>query len=227
MSKPITIEWKKLDLEAICKDQTTPGAGNLIINGTEATLNSDVPYFSYVNLERKIALASAGDISGVHFTVHGTLRGLPVSEGPFDGPDGTGFIETEGFFTTVTSIEVDNLVGFDVSVGTGTEGHTIWLRSDYHRSVNNLTVAVDVIGGDITYTFETSIDDPIASGEAFIVQPIDGVTIPTIPVATGMINATETSIANYTWPTHSSRVRVSSSDSDGALAFYFLQQGQV
>lgn len=234
MSKPIKIEWKEFNKQAVCLPQTTAlGGENLIINGDEAILNSDNPYFSYVNLERTISLSSDGDLSLDNFTVYGTLRGLPISEGPFAGPN-NGTIETIGFFTTVTAIVSESALADNVSVGTGTEGHTIWIRSDYHRSVNNLTVAAEVVDGALTYTFDTTLDDPSISNdpahdsdEIFIFHPIDGVTIPTIPASTDMIDATASSTACYPWPTHSSRFRVSASDADSQLFFYFLQQGQV
>lgn len=226
MSKPIVIKWKSFNNQAICLPQQVAGGESLIINGDEVTFNFGVPYFSYVNLERTVSLTSTADLSSDNFTVYGTLRGLPVSEGPFAGPNNT-TIETNGFFTTVNAIVSEFTLADNVSVGSGTEGHTIWVRSDYQRSVNDLTIGVHVISSNITYTFETSIDDPILSGGAFVFQPIDGVTIPTIPVTTPMINATASSCARYGWPTHSSRVRVSTSDANGELVFYFLQQGQV
>lgn len=237
MSKPIKIHWKPLDVQAICLLQKTPGPGKLIINGTEATLNSEVPYFSYVNQERTISIDSEEDLSpsglNIIFTVNGAVRGLPVSE-TLDGPDGSAPTETNSFFTTVTSISANAAVTEDVSVGTGTEGHTIWIRSDYHRAVNNLTVAAEVISGTLQYTFDTTLDDPSTvqnplddDADMFIFHPIDGVTIPTIPAAMEMVNATDDISARYPWPTHSSRFRVSTSDSTSELIFYFLQQGQV
>jgi hypothetical protein len=224
MSKPIRIEWKAFNERAICLPQTIGAAGNLIINGDESTLNVPNPYFSYVNLERTVSLDSAGDLSTVNFTITGTLRGKVVSE-VIAGPNAA-TIETVGFFTTVTSVEASDGTGVDtISIGSGTEGNTIWVRSDYHRTVNNATVGVKVLAGAITYTFETSLDDPlIVTTVPYIIAPVDGVTIPTIPAATDMIDATTSSAANYTWPTHSSRVRVSASDATGALNFYLLQQ---
>jgi hypothetical protein len=227
MSKPIKIEWKAFNPQAICLPQTLAAAGNLIINGDEAVLNSPISYFTYVNLERTVSITSTtnNDLSGIGFTVHGTLRGIPVSEGPVAGPTNNQTIELNDFFTTITSITADAPIPTGVSVGSGTEGHTIWLRSDYHRTVNNTTVGVKVLAGAITYTFETSLDDPlIVTTVPYIIAPVDGVTIPTIPAATDMIDATTSSAANYTWPTHSSRVRVSVSDAAGALNFYLLQQ---
>jgi hypothetical protein len=229
MSKPIRIEWPVADEEAVCLEQEITAAGNLSINGNLANTSVPNPYAEFLGLERKVSLTSAQDLSTVNFIITGYFRGALISTPAIVGPN-AGTIEPNYLFTRIVSVSVDAgfpAPGDTVKIGSGHTGNTIWLRSDYQRAVNNLTVGVGVVANNITYTFETSIDDPIINNEDSVFAPVDGVTIPTIPAATDMIDATVGVVANYTWPTHSSRVRVSASNDTGSLVFYFLQQGQV
>jgi hypothetical protein len=225
MSKTIRIVWPAADTDSVCLAQQVVAGGSFNINGALATVNVPAPYAEFVGLERKVSLTSAADVSADNFTITGYYRGAIISE-VISGPNAT-TKQSVNLYTKVISITSEFTLTDDVSIGTGNTGNTIWLRSDYQRSVNNATVGVKVLATAITYTFEASLDDPIATPVPYIIAPIDSVTIPTIPAATDMIDATVTSAADYSWPVHSVRVRVSASDATGALNFYFLQQGQT
>ena len=223
MSRPVKIDWPASDEHAICLPQQLAAAGNLILNGALVKREGSIAYAEFTSLERTVTLTSAADLSGINFTINGTLRGNVVSI-PYTGPNAT-TDETIALFTTITSIHADAPVPADISIGSGLTGNTFWVPSDFNRSVNSATVGVNVLAGNITYSFETCLEDPFKTAAPFIFTPIDGVTIPTIPPATAMAAATVSCVANYAWPTHSSRIRVSAANATGALDFYFLEQG--
>ncbi len=223
MSRPIKIQWLAHDASAVCLSQTIAAAGSLEINGGLVKREGPFAYAEFTSLERTVSLTSAGNLAGVNFTITGTRRGAVVSE-VISGPNATTKY-TVGLFTTVTSVTVNAALLSAVTIGSGTTGNTIWVRSDYNRSVNSATIGIEVLAGNITYTFETCLEDPFASDTPWVFSPIDGVTILTVPTATPMLNATVSTLANYAWPTHSSRVRVSASNATGTLDFNFLEQG--
>jgi hypothetical protein len=228
MSKTVTFNWTAQDPTAVCAAQTIAGPGPLIINGTLASKNDgQFRTATFAGLERTVSVTSAADLSAILFVITGTLRGQVVSE-TIAGPDTTPTTAyTTQEFTTVTSVYVSGAIGVNVGIGSGDTGHTFWYLSDYHRSINALSVGVSVLAGTVDYTFETTLEDPSVAASPSIWTPIDGVTVPTIPAATPMILASDSVLANYTFPTHSSRVRIISSNGSATLKISFLQQGVV
>lgn len=225
MSKVTTIIWPLLDLQAICLNQTLAAAGSLIINGTLSS-NPNLPNVrvEFSKIARRISLQSAGNLSGVQFTISGIGdNGYPKSvtiAGPNNNIVNTG---TE-LFSIVNSVSTNAAVGTNVRVGTGAAGATQWFLSDHYRKVNHLSVNV-VVTGVVDYSFQTTFDDPTTNPNFVVKTPIDGVTIQTIPTATPMVNATVSCLSDYTIPTHYSRIYINSSDATGALTISFLQQG--
>lgn len=225
MSKSTTIIWPVLDLQAVCANQTLAAAGNLIINGTLAT-NPNLPNVraEFPKIARRISLQSTGNLSGVQFTISGIGdNGYPKSviiAGPNNSIVNTG----ASLFTIVNSVTVSAAVLTNVQVGTAAVGATQWFLSGHYREVNHLAVNVTVTGV-VDYSFQTTYDDPTTNSAFTVKTPIDGVTIPTIPTATPMVNATVSCLADYTIPTRYSRIYMNSSDATGALKISFLQQG--
>lgn len=225
MSKPITISWPLSDLQAVCLNQTLAAAGNLVINGTLAT-NPELPNIraEFPKICRQVTIQSTGNLSGVQFTITGVGdNGYPKAV-TIAGPNNNTVNTGANLFTIVNSVYANAAVATNVRVGTGTVGATQWILNDHYRSVNALSVNVTVTG-TINYSFQTTFDDPTTNAAYTVKTPIDGVTIPTVPTATPMINATASSLANYTIPTRYSRIYINSSDGTGALVINFLQQG--
>jgi hypothetical protein len=225
MSKPITIIWPVLDLAAVCANQTLAAPGSLIINGTLAS-NPNVPNLraEFPKIARRVSLQSAGNLSGVNFTITGIGdNGYPKSV-TIAGPNNSIVNTGASLFTIVNSVTVDAPVATNVQVGTGAVGATQWILSDHYRDVNHLSINV-VVTGVVDYTFQTTYDDPTTNPNYVVKTPIDGVTIPTIPTATPMVHATVSCLADYTIPTRYSRIFMNSSDATGALEVNFLQQG--
>jgi hypothetical protein len=229
MSRPVRIFWPAADAAAVCIAQQPAAAGAFIINGSLASADdSCVRVATFTNLERVVSITSGGNVSGTQFTIAGTLRGKVVSQtipGPDIGISAT--VYTTQAFTTVTSVTVNNGPAAAASIGTGNTGSTIWFPSDYYRGRSSLLVAVFVEnGGTVSYSFETTPNDPFDASIDFVIwKGIDGVTTPTIPTNTPMINCAVDSMANYTLPTNASRIYVNSSDDTVGLDITFLEQG--
>jgi len=225
MSRPVKILWPVTNTQAVCLNQTLGAAGYLNINGSLASdINNPPRFVKFDNIARQITLTSTANLSGIQFTIIGLDEYGNEDVVQINGPNNNTVNTGASLFSVVQSVFANAAVGTNVSVGTGTVGATVWIRSDYQRSVNNFVVSVDVTG-TINYSFETVLYDPnLLEGDA-IIHPIDGVTIPTIPTATPMTNCTVDCTASYNFPTHSSRIYVNSSDGTGSLKIYFIQQG--
>jgi len=219
------ITWPLLDLQAVCLNQTLAAAGNLIINGTLSS-NPNLPNIraEFPKICRQVTISSTGNLSGIQFTITGIGdNGYPKSV-TIAGPNNNTVTTVNELFTIVNSVSANAAVATNVRVGTGTLGATQWFLSDHYRDVNHLAVNV-IVTGTINYSFQTTYDDPTTNPNYVVKTPIDGVTIPTVPTTTPMVNQTVSDLADYTIPTHYSRVYVNSSDATGALVVNFLQQG--
>lgn len=237
MARPTKYVWPVEDNQAVCLPQQLGAAGNLIINGTlsvneqivggtNSSLTSN--YFAnFPGITRAVSITSTGDLSGINFTITGYIDSVRTASVTIAGPNNStvSTATVPAYFTKVTSVTASAAVGTNVSVGTGTVGYTLWFRNDYNRIKSDLTVFVDVVAGTINYTFETTLDDVDSVAAPNVFDPIDGVSIPTIPAATPMGGATTTIVSNYFWPTNASRIHINSSDGTGTLVVYFLQQG--
>jgi hypothetical protein len=206
MAIPAVFTWPLSDTQAISLTQNTGAAGNLLLNGNLA-LNGFVVFQGF---GRTVSLTSAGDNSGVNFTITGSRYSHPIVE-TIAGPNAD-TVETVNVFDTITSISVDGAVTA-VSAGTGTTGATDWFNSNYHATVLGMTIQV-IVTGTITYSFQTTLDD---------VQ-----TNPTPTVFTPVVNltaATTTQIGFYNNTARYSKISITASNATGSLVATFLQQG--
>ena len=206
MAIPAVFAWPLSDTQAISLTQSTGATGNLLLNGNLA-LNG---FVVFQGLGRTVSLTSAGDNSGVNFTITGSRYGRPIVE-VIAGPNAD-TVETVNVFDTINSISVSAAVTA-VSVGTGTTGATNWFNSNYHRNVLGQTVQV-IVTGTINYTYLTTLDD------------VDTNPTPTgFPTIVGMTAATTNQIGSYLSPARFSKISINSSNATGALVATFLEQG--
>jgi hypothetical protein len=118
-----TLDMDPIDVvtNGIAENQTTPGAADLVLNGSLADLGGgvfdiyDALYSSGVGGVR-IAIDSAGDISSVVFTVYGTDQdGIERTE-TITGVTTTA-VNSVTFWQTITRIAAGAAVGSNVFVG--------------------------------------------------------------------------------------------------------------
>lgn len=166
--KRITLAPAALDRNGIAAAQTTAGADTLTLDGALAGV-MDVP--------RHVSVYSAGDISGVTFTVTGTDRYGTVITEDIAGPDTTP-TTTNGTknFKTVTEVAVDGAVGTNCEVGSADEMETEWIPCDYHYPVGTIQVDIST-GASLTYAWQTTADDVQNAQESAVAVTVDaGIT---------------------------------------------------
>jgi hypothetical protein len=230
MSAPTVYTWPALDKAAICALQTIGAAGNLIINGTLASAfhypydsasgpvtyaasstTYALPSVTFPKISRTVSITSTGNLAGVNFTVTGIYQGSIVSQ-TIAGPNNS-TVTTTQLFNKVTQVSVSGAVATNVSVGSGATGQTQWLKESTFRMVHNLSIQVAVSNANITYSFQTTLDE------------IQTILTPTVftPIA-AMTGATTNQLGNYTPPTNYSNIIITAATT-GSLVATFLQQG--
>lgn len=215
MARTHIYNWPLTSTTAICALQTLAGAGAASINGALATPAGPMGSAYQVvlgEIGRTVSITSANNLAGVNFTIAGYLNGAAVST-TIAGPNATTVYTTAVFYDVITSVTT-NAAAAAFSVGTGTTGVTHWFNSDQYQNALGLGIQV-VVGGTITYSFLTTLDDPST------------VTTPTsfTPIA-AMTAATTNQLGSYLSPTRNSRIAVTASDGTGTLTATFTQQGK-
>jgi hypothetical protein len=146
MANPLSVTVGALasaDADGICVSQTCPGAFDLAINGALAsgysatnvaaaqavagagdlTLNGTLVSggVAYLGGQRRVYITSAGNDTGITFTVKGTLSGEGNSGISYQSETITGsntsVVATTKLFTTITAITASNAAAGNVSVG--------------------------------------------------------------------------------------------------------------
>lgn len=110
-AKYILADTTALDADGVCQSQTPSGAGNLTINGAQAS--GGVASFTAA---RQITIASSSNISNRTFTITGTDAAGNVQVETITGPNNT-TVTTTGYFKTVTQIAISGAAAGALTVG--------------------------------------------------------------------------------------------------------------
>lgn len=142
------------DASGVCASQTPGGAGNLTINGTFASGG-----VATLDTQRRVGVTSAGNVSGVTFTIYGTNQeGNPIQE-TITGPN-IATTSTTFDFKTVTRVAISGAAAAAVTVGTTGVGSTQWVTLDQHVSPFATALFLE-ISGTINVTVEYTGSDVI------------------------------------------------------------------
>lgn len=154
----ITRQLDAADQDGIAQAQTTGGAGNLTLNGAFV-----VDGVAILDQQRHVGLTSAGDDSGVNFTITGTdQQGRAISE-TIAGPNATTVTTTLNFLT-VTQIAVDAAVGVNVEAGTVATGASQEIPLDQYISPFNVSMGIEIDPADtVSVTLQYTFDDVFGS----------------------------------------------------------------
>jgi hypothetical protein len=126
------------DADGIAVAQQLVGAGDLALAGA---LTSGGTYTTSDKCAKQIAIESAGNLSGITFTVYGKLvENGEVESEAVTGPN-NGIVETTGYFYTVTRVAAGAAVGSDVTVGTSDEVATPFKFTDLIDALASITVS--------------------------------------------------------------------------------------
>lgn len=131
------------DRDGVCAAQQIAGAGNLVIGGALAT--SGVASFGE---QQRVTIYSAGNLSGITFTVYGTTAfGDSISEA-IVGPNNT-TVSTTANFKQVTRVAASAAVGTNVEVGNSNAMETPWIALYQNKPLKG--VSVELASATLTY----------------------------------------------------------------------------
>lgn len=156
MPNPIIVQVGPLaaaSINNIAQSQSTTAAANLTINGSAATGG-----VATLDKQRKVLITSAGNDSGISFTVFGTNNDSnPFSETVTGG--NIAAVSTTQDFLTVTRIATSGATASTVQVGTSGVASSKWFPNDTGRNPTNIGMFFQAVG-TVNYTLELTQDDP-------------------------------------------------------------------
>lgn len=136
----------------IALSQSVVGATAVIINGSTATGG-----VATLDKARRALITSAGNDSGITFTITGTnTTGNTVSE-VLTGANATTAASVLDYLT-VTSIKTSGSTAAAITVGTNGVASSRWVRMDEYGAAQ-VSIQCDA-SGTVNYTVQSSLDDP-------------------------------------------------------------------
>lgn len=137
---------------------TGVGNGDTIVFVGVATLDT----------QRRVIVTSAGNDSGINFTVFGTNDyGNPISD-TFAGAN-IGAAQSNLDFKTVTAVTHTGTVAGAITIGTNGVGSTPWFGVNWHAQPVNIELSAIIASGAANWSWQYTYDDPnnLPSGVAF------------------------------------------------------------
>ena len=162
---------------AVAALQTTAGAGDFNLTSSSVSDGS--------NMATTVTLTSAGNISGVNFTITGTDENGDAVTETRTGPNANTVTTTEAFLT-VTGVSVDAAVGTNTSVGfsaTSTTKGIVFAGATRVRGmhgVSNASTAGAMIIRNTSHSGDKrlELDAPAAAGMIDPYIPDEGIRYP-------------------------------------------------
>jgi hypothetical protein len=142
-----------------------------------------------LDTQRRVIITSAGNDSGLTFTVTGTNQTGQRIVDTFLGAN-IGVAVSNLDFLTVTSIVGSGATAASITVGTNSTGSSPWFMPNYHLTPFSLNFAATVVSGAVTYSLETTMDD--------YWTPPGQVNVPWASTPPGSIRVAATTIAAAT-----------------------------
>jgi hypothetical protein len=191
-------------VNCIAQSQSLAGAGNFALNGS-ATAGG----VATLDTQRRVLVTSAGNDSGITFTVFGTTDSGTAIQETVTGAN-AGAAATNQDFAMVTKVAASGATASTVQVGTNSVGSTRFVLFDYHLAPFHVALGSTApAGGGTTYSAEYTYDDfldlvagafPVArsvpgllnqtlSANASLDEPATGVRL-TISAGTGTVSLT-------------------------------------
>lgn len=197
----------------------TGGAGTYILNGSQATLGSRTILgngVAVLDQPRRVLITSAGNDSGITFTVVGTtFGGAAVSETITGG--NIAAVATQTDFATVTGVSASAATASTVTVGTNGVAGSAWARFD-DWSIGGIFIQA-IVNGTVNYTVQQTTDDPNSP-----TYPISIAAVNWMPTNDqSVVNATASAQSNYIVTPCYARVLLNSGS--GVVTTTFIQTG--
>jgi hypothetical protein len=165
MSRPITtsVTIAAAVANGLAQAQQLFGAGShaLALNGSLVAASG----IATLDAPRRVIIASAGNDSGINFTVVGTARpeqgGIALTE-TVAGTNG-GTAQTTQDFATVSSITASGATAGNVTAGTNGVASGPWVVWDQQFSDFQVSIAGFVLSGAPTWQVDYTYDDPFGT----------------------------------------------------------------
>lgn len=199
-----------LDADGICASQTPGGAGDLTINGVLASGG-----VATLDGQRVVGVTSAGNASGVTFTIYGTNdEGISINE-TITGPN-ISTVSTTLNFKTVTRVAVSGAPGVAVTVGTTGVGSSRWVPLDQHADSFGVALFLEITG-----TVDATVQYTGSDVYSLDALTATGIVVTDHPNLTGKTAHADSNIA---YP--ASAVRVRTNSGTGTVKF-IVRQGSI
>jgi hypothetical protein len=193
----------------IAQSQSLAAAGNLTLNGAAAGGG-----VATLDTQRRVLVTSAGNDSGITFTVFGTNQGGNVIQETVTGAN-AGAVATNQDFLTVTRVAASGATASTVQVGTNGTGSSPWALIDPHVTPCNLGLGV-VVAGTATFTVEYTYDD--------ITGLAPGIFANVFALA-ALAGKTASTDSNIAWPIRAVRLTLTSNTPPGGATLTAIQAG--
>lgn len=209
----ITKQLAAADADAIATSQTLGAAGDLtldgvLVSGGVATLDT----------LRRVLITSAGNDSGITFTVFGTIDGTPFQETVTGANIGT--VATTLDFETVTRISASGATAADVEAGTNGVGATRWHPTDYGQVKAHYNFSLDVTDTiDVTIEYTLHPDPTGVANRGKVPTDVAAFNVS----GSVLTNATSDVAGTFEFPITAWRALVNSGT--GSVKVTALQQG--
>lgn len=201
------------DPEAIRTASNIAGAGPVVLNGSTVVAGKAI-----LDNARRVLITSAGDDSGITFTITGKGgSGQPLTE-VLPGAD-TGAAQSALDYEEVDSIESSGVSADTVEIGTSDIASSPWVQFDQDLMGSGVAIQCNVTG-NVDYTVEQTLDDPNNSQNP--VPMADVVWLPSTDTA--VVGASTSQQSNYMFAPVWARITLNSGD--GSVTGTFIQIGK-
>ena len=205
---------------AVCASQTLAAAGNLTINGSAASGG-----VATLDTQRRVLITSAGNDSGITFTVYGTNDNGGVIRQTITGGNAAG-VATGLDFYTITRIYASGATAAGVTVGTNTVGSSRWVLFDPHLTAPNLGLGLELVSGSGETSGEYTMDEVMlpSINPTVNLQGSD-TAVPVVNAISGLSNQTANAQSDLTQQIRAWRLTVNSGT--GAWKLTGIQGGII
>jgi len=168
--RPISKTWGSyatVSANSIALSQSIASATNAILNGALAATTSQFvsqipPEVSQViatlSVSGKVSITSAGNDSGMTFTVYGTSNGGSLINETIAGGN-IAAVSTLKSFKTVTRVAASAATAAAITIGTLQSGSTDWMPLDIDTPNQVTSISVSVTG-TLNYSVQYTNEDP-------------------------------------------------------------------
>jgi hypothetical protein len=189
------------------------GSGAVTLNGT--TVSGGV---ATLDTQRRVLFTSAGNDSGITFTISGTNNNKDLISETLTGGNATG-VYTVLDYKTVTSVTASGASAGNVSIGTNGIAGSPWVMLDPWADP---TVSIQInVSGTANYTVQQTLDDPN--------DPMNAVSAASVTwinsADTNVVGATAAAQSNYNFVPRYTRILLNSGS--GTVTGTFIQTGVV